>query len=356
MSGMARRVFLHIGAMKTGTTSLQARLDLNREALGHAGVLWPTRARQNPAFGDLLSLTRAMPGRSGAWRRMNKQLRAWDGDAVLSFELLAARSPREIRRIVRRLGDAELHVILTARDVARAIPSQWQEHTQNGGTIPWLEYVDGICSGHDDLPKAAQRFWGHQDAALILRKWADFVPLERLHLVTLPASGGDPSLLWARFASVVGVEPDAFPPPESPRNASLGTVSAELMRRVSTELEGVDWPTYRLGFKSGLAKQTLVEHTSREPRLVLPPRHHDWARERSLLMVKEIAQISPRVVGDLADLVPPTEPPREYTDPGSSTDADLLEVAIFGLVGLGTRLAKARLELAQLRGDRPAAD
>ena len=347
---MTRRVFLHIGAMKTGTTSLQQHLSAHKQALRQMGILWPGRTWQDQAsaFGDLLKSGRAMPGREGSWQRVQRELRPWDGDVLMSMELLAARSPGRIRRVVRRLGEVEVHAVLTVRDLARAIPSQWQEHTQNGGSLTWAEYVDAVCSERDDLPRAARQFWRHQDAARIVRKWSRFVPLERIHVVTLPGSGGDPSLLWTRFASVVGIAENSLPAPGRTGNTSLGTVSAELMRRVSAEVEGIDWPHYRMGFKSALAKRTLAEHARDEPKLVLPERHHDWVRARSRRMIKELEELSPHIVGDLEDLMPAADLPREHVDPGDSTDGELFEAALVGLVGLGRQLADARLELARL--------
>jgi len=347
---MTRRVFLHIGAMKTGTTSLQQHLSAHQKALREMGILWPGRTWQDQAaaFGDLMKSPRAMPGREGSWRRINREIRAWDGDVLMSYELLAARRPPRIRRLVRRLGEVEVHVVLTVRDLARAIPSQWQEHTQNGGSIGWTEYVDAVCSEREDIPRAAEHFWRHQDAAGIVRRWSQFVPAERIHVVTLPGSGGDPSLLWSRFTSAVGIPDGALPPPARGRNTSLGTVSAELMRRVSSEVQGIDWPHYRMGFKSGLAKRVLPEHARTEPRLVLPERHHDWVRARSRRMVKELEALGPDIEGDLEDLVPAAELPREDVDPADSTDRELLEVALLGLVGMGKQLADARLELRRV--------
>ena len=353
---MTRRVFLHIGAMKTGTTSLQQHLSAHQKALREMGILWPGRTWQDQAaaFGDLMKSPRAMPGREGSWRRINQELRAWDGDVLMSYELLAARNPPRIRRLVRRLGEVELHVVLTVRDLARAIPSQWQEHTQNGGSIGWTDYVDAVCSEREDIPRAAGQFWRHQDAAGIVRRWSQFVPAERIHVVTLPGSGGDPSLLWSRFASAVGIPDDALPPPARGRNTSLGTVSAELMRRVSAEVEGIDWPHYRMGFKSGLAKRVLPEHGRTEPRLVLPERHHDWVRARSRSMIKELEALGPKIEGDLEDLVPAAELPRDHVDPGDSTDRELLEVALLGLVGMGKQLGDVRLELRRLNREASA--
>ena len=52
----APRIYLHIGAMKTGTTFLQGLMSANQEALGRAGYLFPGEkwAEQSLAVRDVM--------------------------------------------------------------------------------------------------------------------------------------------------------------------------------------------------------------------------------------------------------------------------------------------------------------
>ena len=44
----------------------------------------------------------------------------------------------------------------------------------------------------------------------IVATWSEVVSTDRVHLVTLPPSGSDPSVLWNRFCTTVGIDPAAF--------------------------------------------------------------------------------------------------------------------------------------------------
>ena len=48
------------------------------------------------------------------------------------------------RSIVESLAPATVHVVLTARDLARVLPSTWQENIQNGLTWTWPEFLASV--------------------------------------------------------------------------------------------------------------------------------------------------------------------------------------------------------------------
>ena len=88
------RVFLHIGAPKTGTTYLQNVLWSNRSTLLQAGVLYPGLSK-DAQFHAAMDLRQAYfqehlnPAVPGAWERLVAQARAWRGDVVISHELFS---------------------------------------------------------------------------------------------------------------------------------------------------------------------------------------------------------------------------------------------------------------------------
>src|SRR6476469_8908532 len=99
----SRPVYLHIGAMKTGTTYLQHLMEDNREALLRAGVLFPRErwVEQSLAVRDVMGGTvglgdqeddeeeDARPSR-GMWRSMVDDILAYDwGAAIGSMESLS---------------------------------------------------------------------------------------------------------------------------------------------------------------------------------------------------------------------------------------------------------------------------
>lgn len=342
---MTDRLFLHIGLMKSGTTYVQNVCDAQATALQRGGLHWllGSAGQQWKAIAQFRGGERALPG-TERWDRLCEEVREHDGDTLLSHELLASLSGRQIRQFVKALPADEPHAIITVRDLSQVIPSRWQETTQNGSTIRWAEYVETVCDDHAKT-RPHERFWRHADIGHILRKWRAVVPPHRIHLVTVPNAGKHPDELWRRFASVVGSDPDLGARTDVFGNASLGAVSAELMRRVNLRVEDMPWNEYRFGFKNGLAKRGLAQRRRSEPRLALPSAHWDWVERRAQRLIDEIKDVEPVVVGDLDELrpvapkAPCAAPDRE---PG---DTELLEAALDGLEQLGRQLTEARRAL-----------
>lgn len=126
---MPRRVFLHVGAPKSGTTYLQSRLHANRHALRRHGVLYPSGWLGEPRlhYWAALDVTGTCHGVDprrvhGAWDRLVARVRRARDDVVVSHELLARARPEQAARVLADLAatGAEVHVVLTVREGSRA--------------------------------------------------------------------------------------------------------------------------------------------------------------------------------------------------------------------------------------------
>ena len=88
----------------------------------------------------------------GTWARLAATSRSSPAPtAVLSSELLAAATPAQARAAVASFGDAEVHAVLTVRDLARQLPSGWQEQVKHRQTMSLDQFVAG-CLGGDGGP------------------------------------------------------------------------------------------------------------------------------------------------------------------------------------------------------------
>src|SRR5258705_13188969 len=108
---MSRRVFLHVGVMKSATSYIQDLCDANRDRLLAQGLLWTKSGDNFLATDDLLGTQRARPGLDGAWRRLADQIEAHRGDSLVSNELLAPINAGKRERLVNSLAPAEPHVV-----------------------------------------------------------------------------------------------------------------------------------------------------------------------------------------------------------------------------------------------------
>lgn len=358
---MARTAYLHIGTMKSGTTYLQDLWELNREELNESGVLWPG-AQRYQAVTDFYTWPQEGNENPSEWVRLEDEARAHPGDVVLSNEFLAAYRVRKVRRFVEAMPATERHVVITARDLARVIPSHWQTTVKNGGTQTWSEFAASVChdergstsgSGSDDAdggprqgpPDAAERFWRHHDLAAIIRRWRQIVRVDQITVVTVPPSGADPDTLAVRFGSVVGVALTGLSQPNPQSNASLGAFSAELLRRLNQQMTDDEQERARECFRMALGRSILAARAAIEPGYALTQDQHDWVSHRAERTIRQIKNSGVRIVGDLHDLVPAPHPAPGAVDPTATSDAELLKAAGDGLIGLAVLLGDSQILL-----------
>ena len=105
---MSRKVLLHVGTPKTGTSYLQDVLFRNRDVLARAGIAYPA-TRHDSHFLAALDLMQLPWGglqaeAIGAWDALAEQVRAHDGIAIVSHEILATASRAQIGQALESLG------------------------------------------------------------------------------------------------------------------------------------------------------------------------------------------------------------------------------------------------------------
>ena len=349
---MTDRVYLHVGPFKTGTTYVQGLLAANAKQLAEQGVLYPRGSfgRQSRSLRDALGQD-AMPANNraigGEWQLLADELTAWSGEsAVLSHEMLSAARPSAVKQLHRRLAAYEVHVVYTARDLSKVAPAMWQTGLRSQRPDTWAEYVADLRSPSHGGP--GRKFWLSQDAPDVLQRWRKHLPLECLHVVTVPPPGSPRELLWQRFCSVLGVETTGHSLQPRRSNPSLGTAEAELVRRVNVLLHDADIAPRRwLRWSRWLGHE--LEQRNDMARFTLPADELGWLSTRAEKIVEGLRRGGYPVVGDLDELLPPAAPdPGRH--PSDASDAEVLDAAV-------DAVHRAVLKLVALdAGEDPAAD
>jgi hypothetical protein len=296
-------IFLHVGAMKTGTTFLQSLMHANQPQLLEAGVLVAGNHRQQVrGTNDIMN-----DASTGAWDRLVGSMFAHEGAAsVISMEFLSFAKPAQAARVVESLHDAEVHVILTVRDAVRTMPAQWQTNTSAGGSLSWPSFARQVKRQMlRDAPvrsRGARVFSRTQGIPRMLDTWGATVPAQRLHVVTVPPGRSDPMLLWRRFAGVLGVEP-AVCTVEAPRsNTSLGYPSTDLMRRLNERLGGPPRGAYAQTLGGQLAPQILGPRATVERSIPMNASTTQFALTWNRRVRDAIRASQAQLVGDLDEL------------------------------------------------------
>jgi len=332
---VTERVYLHVGTPKSGTTYLQRVLDQNRERLAAAGVLVvgdehvdrvhaALVVREDPRVGTL-------PQRqTRSWDRLVAQIRAWQGpSAVLSYELFSAASREQAERALADLAGLDIHVVITARDFGKMVPSAWQERLKFGLTTPLDQWLPAREKAHP------RREWGWRtmDPASVAERWGASLAPDHVHVVTVPRRRRDPDELWHRFAAACDLTAlsDDLNLGVGLVNESLGVTAAELLRRVNERIgppiegsrEQARW------LRDTLAHGVLAKLGS-EPIQINDEQLSD-AERQAARSVRRVGKAGYDVQGDLDDLAPSQGAGRS---PADVTDAELLDTALDTIVQL----------------------
>jgi len=323
---MTERVYLHVGAPKSGTTYLQQVLETNRERLGAAGVLLvgerhldrihaAMAVREDARLEDLPA-----PARN-AWTRLVHQIDTWDGpSAVLSYELFAVASAEQAARALADLATYDVHVVVTARDLGRSLVSAWQERLKFGLTTPLEEWRP-----NPESVEGSEWGWRTLDPSGVAERWGGTLPPDHVHIVTAPRPGAGPAELWRRFAAACDLDSLVVDLEVRRANESVGLVQAELLRRVNARLgREITGSRQRSVWIRDLLAQGVLAPLGQE-RIGVPEAQIGEATAVWKRATERIGAGGYVVHGALADLEPA---PSDARLPSEVTEAELTDAAV----------------------------
>lgn len=251
MAERGLRTIIHIGAEKTGTTTLQEFLYLNREALAAGGVLFPTTPglRQHA----LLMLACLDPGRENlqsrsnadytadpeAWQRafgrsLQDEIRgapAGTRQLLLSSELFHTQllDPREVARLKALLDPFcdDYRIVFYMRRQDRLEVSRYSTNLRAGGTRPTV------------LPRRVDQYLDYEK---VLARWEPVFGAESLVPRVFDASAFRDGDLLADFVEAAGLplDPVGCRRPAT-RNTALSAPAQWLMRQFNLGADALPW-------------------------------------------------------------------------------------------------------------------
>jgi hypothetical protein len=359
------RAFVHVGLPKTGTSYLQSVVWANLDELRAQGLVVvpaPAGPASKAQAGTQVMLAvrdRLVPGHDP--RTASEVLddfaaeveAAGDADVLLTQEQLAACTRPQVTALLDRFGDREVHVVVTVRALSRQVPSAWQERVKTRSTTSYAAFVESAR----DRTEPARGFWRNQDLPAVLTRWGGSLPPDRVHVVTVPARREATDGLDARWFRVLGVDHTRLQAEQTRSNTSLGTVQAELLRRVNIAL-GDRLPKPRLGYarvaKWFLAERFLAPQGGEPP--LLPQSAERWCGQLAREWAATIRDAGYDVSGDLDDLLPdPAHFVRGMPEPDDGELADaaaraLADMLVFRHEELG-RIEALHARIAELEAE-----
>lgn len=348
MTEPERRIILHVGLPKSGTTYLQSGLREHRKELARRGVRVFKDSREVmfraalDVRGNHRRWGRERSEVAGMWERVCRKAGQHDGSTVLSHEILAAADEEQAAAaravLARAAPDHEVHLVLTVRDFARQLVAEWQEEVKGGDIRSYADYW-ARAERRIRAGDHRARVWAAQDVPDVVRRWGAGLPASQVHLVTCPPRGADPDELWRRWSAATGLPLDDLAPRAAETNAGLGVTEIALLRRVNTALDGrLPQPRYGTAVKGALTRELLAARASRRP--LIPRAGHELAVELAERWTGQIGAAGWQVHGDLADLHP--GPWAACPAPDEVSAEDVADAAAWVIADLLVSLADAR--------------
>ncbi|HEX8781549.1 MAG TPA: hypothetical protein VF728_10335, partial [Nocardioides sp.] len=276
------------------------------------------------------------------------EVRQWPGTSIVSHEILATASRIQVEQALTSLGiddGVEIHLVLSARDLVRQIPAEWQENVKHRATVTYAEFLRRI-QDPDRRSRIGSWFWGVQEIPDILERWGERIPPERVHVVTVPPPGSDPDELWRRFSRTFGLDDVPLDHGAERANPSLGVPETALLRSINSAVNALVEPdAYRPLVRELIAHRTLSQRQG-SPRLGLSPEVHAWASALSREWVDELRSRQYDVVGHLDELL--GAEPAAWTDPDDADPGAQLPAAVDAIRALLVEATRLRGREAEL--------
>lgn len=298
--------YLQVGAAYGWMGVIQETLWRNRTELRDQHGLLYVREYPYEDFHTSLDLRRSVPELrdipqvGGSWSRAARRIREWNGVSILSHGTLALLTRGDIRHALAMLDPVDVHVVFTTQSLVQQAYLQWQQNLHDREVRRFEDYLSAIDS--DTPAGTAQAFFRTQDARRALGRWSEFIPPERIHIVTVPVSPDAGATAWERFAGLVGLPVEVWRPSGTQGTRLLSPGHAEFLRSVNAALPGsVGSDAYQTLLQALLPETPYGGETAvvRPPRALTVPQSIE---ERQQRLARAVIRAGYDVIGDLADL------------------------------------------------------
>jgi hypothetical protein len=298
----ANSIMLHIGAHKTGTTSLQAALFAASKQLEEQGVINLVAdgdETANPAARAVQRLPSS--GSAGApvdynvWTTLVRQAQAHPNQLVsISAEAFAVSESLVIKQIVNDLGLDRLQVVITLRPLGKILPSQWQQDLHGAWlSVEFEEWLRQTLKEARPIKKIGplqvpHQFWFRHRHDALLQRWIDAVGRDRITLVV--ADDQRKSSLLEHFEKLLSLSAGTLTSTGITRNQSMTLPEMQIMQRYGELLESSE-----LGKK--IVAQSRYHKALRILRKMRPENENDarlivpaWSYERVSEIQHEVVE------------------------------------------------------------------
>ena len=298
---MQRRLIIHAGFPKSGTTALQASFRESAEVLRAADIEYPPS--QNDAHHAGVA---ALVGRSIGWQPSKRDLAAWHNfvqmikdsksqTILISSEFFAAANENQINQIKADFSEFTVQIFFTLRPLNRIIPSIYQQSLKKGSTLAYPEWISKKFMSPTGELRSLPNLINH---AKVIQEWAKV--FQGRNIAVVIADSNKPEFLYESTCLYLGISRLEILEKRA-LNRSLTVNECEVLRRINSSVKHKwNWDEYQKIIRQGYLKDlTAVKSLSGGSQFHTPEFLQDVIANFAKVQIEIINNLDIHVLGDL---------------------------------------------------------
>jgi hypothetical protein len=296
-----KKLIIHAGFPKSGTTALQAAFQENKEVLNLSQYVYPD-SKQDAHHSAAASLVERSIGwnpakrDSSRWVDFVNMIRESDAEKFLvSSEFLSSATLHQISQIRNDFKDFDTEVFFTIRPLTRIIPSIYQQNLKKGSVLTYPEWISRKFLYETGELRKVPKLINH---GKILSLWVEVFGSNNISLVL--ADSKNPDKLYRNVESLLGIA-ELKPVETRALNRSLTLHECEILRRINLAVKDKwTWYEYAQFVRNGYVKEvTGTKNASCEGNLSTPQFLQEIVANFARSQINAINDLGIQVLGDL---------------------------------------------------------
>jgi hypothetical protein len=354
--GKLKKIILHIGPEKTGTTTIQSVFLSSRQLLAEQGIFYLSD-RGSPAA-NLTALSLMGPSQlfDNEWVNWDRTDLYWGmakrqlnssrlPTALISGEAFAFATDEAITKMRNELVGCEIHLVVTLRPLSEIIPSFWQEQAKRREIVSLENFVE-LLIADDKSSKVVQRFWRSQRHNELVKRWMHLLGPASTTLIIVAKE--EPNNLLRGFSQVLNIDSDLLiealnsQQKSIDKNRSRTLEEIEILRQI-IRLLGQGAKSFFRADNRFMREAFLRKPLESEHKITLSDEHLKVINRIERKIVEELNQLNVHIIGESQLLIAPSRNEMSYEAQHSSLSKDALidiagtfSFALFQSFGLRT--------------------
>jgi len=306
-----RRLIIHAGFHKSGTTALQEAFDAQNEELKAAGIIYPNigrRAHHRVAWA-LTGRTWGWGKRGGEktsikeWEQLAKSINSSDEETIIiSSEFFSELDGDAIRKLFSDIKGRKVQAVFTVRPLVKLLASSYQQYLKYGIKADYEEWLHSVLDTPGES-KINPTFWLRHFHGRVVGKWVDVLGSQAVTVIIVDESR--PEFLFDSINAYLGLPQGLLKSQETGSNRSLTMEEIALLldinRRFPQERE---WDEYEIFIRNGYIR-TITDVVTPSPesgKLLTPQWAIDKGNEIGAVNKRELIATHARIIGDIESL------------------------------------------------------